>query len=114
MSEHNLINELQHTHRIAAHLIANGVQVREIRVHGRARPAIVLNRPPQLPVAVASKAYAWGIDHCGKPYERHACAIDGVQIQWEIQRPATACSAAIVPFPMPTTQPTRAGFRNAH
>ena len=100
MSEHDLISDLQQTTRVIKHLIASGAQVREIRVHGRARQAIVLNRPPGL----SGNTYAWGIDHQGRQYERHACFIDGVQIQWETQSP-TLCNSNIVPFPGRSIQP---------
>ena len=74
-----LTDELHSITRVIEKLLDSGAQVREIRVHGRARPAIVLNRPPQL----SGNAYAWGKDKRGRRYERQACTLDGVQIQWE-------------------------------
>lgn len=103
MSEHELISELQQTTRVVEHLIACGAQVREIRVYGRARPAIVLNRPPRLPSTISSNIYAWGIDNCGRHYERRACTIDGIQIQWENQLPEARINN-IVPFPVRSNQ----------
>ena len=90
-----LIAELKNITRVIEQLIDHGAQVREIRLHGRARPAIMLNRGPQS----SGNAYAWGTDQQGRYYERRACTLDGVQIQWETY-PKAARPSNILPFPL--------------
>lgn len=98
MKEHTLVSELKHITQVIEQLVHSGAQVREIRLHGRARPAIVLNRP--FNKNLSGKTYAWGKDAQGRHYERQACSVNGVQVQWETE---TGRSNNIVPFPSPIT-----------
>lgn len=82
-----IVDQLQDATLLASKLTASGLRVREIRVHGRARPAIVLHRSPANKVPqLSGNIYAWGVDPAGNHYERRACTVDGIQIQWESPR----------------------------
>lgn len=97
-----VIDNLLPAAQCAQGLIGRGASVAEIRIKGRARPAVMLDRPPygqQLyPVIVTGTLaadaippaswsptetrYAWGVDARGR-WERHCALVDGVQVIWE-------------------------------
>ncbi|NJN46828.1 MAG: hypothetical protein HC808_10500 [Candidatus Competibacteraceae bacterium] len=69
---------------VAAQLVQDGLRVEEIRIRGRAQPAVQI-RPNPNTGALNGRRYAWGRDIQG-PFERYAALLDGVQVQWEIRR----------------------------
>ena len=68
--------------RIAARLMREGLRVEQIRIHGRARPAVQIHPDPRS--TLTGCRYAWGRDDRGG-FQRYATDIDGVQVQWEVR-----------------------------
>jgi len=68
---------------VAAQLVQDGLRVEEIRIRGRAQPAVQIC-PNRYIGTLNGRRYAWGNDIQG-PFERYAALMDGVQVQWEIR-----------------------------
>ena len=69
--------------RVAARLLQDGLRVEEIRIQGRAQPAVRI-RDGRGNWHLHGYRYAWGRDSVGR-FERFATRLDGVQIQWEVR-----------------------------
>ena len=69
---------------VAAQLVQDGLRVEEIRIRGRAQPAVQIH-PNRYTGSLNGRRYAWGRDRQGS-FERYAALLDGVQVQWEIRR----------------------------
>lgn len=69
--------------RVAARLAESGFRIQEIRIQGRAGPAVQV-RPWQRTAPLRGSLYAWGWDATGR-FERYAARVDGVQVQWEVR-----------------------------
>ena len=83
MNSQVLHQDLLTTANLVTRLRQCGAVIREIRLHGRAKPAVVLKRPPTN-LGLQGIRYAWGVNQRGQRFERHACQLDGIQIQWEV------------------------------
>lgn len=100
-AQSDLQEHLIRASQVAARLVKDGIPVNEIRIRGRARPAVQIRarmheaHTPSLQ-AFQGIRYAWGCDQQGG-YERYAMLIDGVQVQWEVRCRRTACST-VLPF----------------
>ncbi len=78
--------------RVVARLLQDGLRVQEIRIQGRAQPAVRIRDGHQNGCLHGAR-YAWGRDSDGR-FERFATRVDGVQIQWEVRpRPHSALKA---------------------
>ncbi|HXH03650.1 MAG TPA: hypothetical protein VNN09_10050 [Candidatus Competibacteraceae bacterium] len=80
MSQHDALSQASH---VATRLLQEGLQVEQIRILGRARPAVQV-RVRHLPAHLKGSRYAWGCDRDGR-FERYAALVDGVQVQWELR-----------------------------
>lgn len=69
--------------RVVARLQRDGLRVEEIRIQGRAQPAVCI-RDGRHNGQLRGACYAWGRDHVGR-FERFATRMDGIQIQWEVR-----------------------------
>lgn len=79
--------EIQHhllqASRVVTRLVEEGLRVEEIRIQGRARPAVQVRHDRRNRKLHGSR-YAWGQDARGR-FERFAVTMDGVQVQWEVR-----------------------------
>lgn len=79
----DLQDNLIQASQVAARLVKDGIPVNEIRIRGRARPAVQIRNTRGH--ALQGIRYAWGFDKQGG-FERYAALMDGVQVQWEVRR----------------------------
>ncbi len=82
----NIQHHLHQVSHVVAHLLEKGLRVEQIRIQGRAQPAVCLRNTGRTAQLNGSR-YAWGLDEQGR-FERYAALIDGVQVQWEVRQAA--------------------------
>lgn len=79
----NLQHSLLQASRVVARLVEDGLRVEEIRIRGRAQPAVQIHYNVRTG-RLHGRRYAWGHDVRGR-FERYAAQVDGVQVQWEVR-----------------------------